>query len=132
MKQKLKETPKHLEWDEMPEEEKFERLAPSRKRLIDTVRMIAYRAETAMTGIVREKLARADDARSMLRDLFRSEADLSPHLQEGVLKVRVHPLANPRSNRAIVHLLEHLNAAAFQYPGTNLRLVYELHGVPHD
>ena len=132
VKQKLKETPKHLEWDEMPEEEKFERLAPSRKRLIDTVRMIAYRAETAMTGIVREKLARADDARSLLRDLFRSEADLSPHLQEGVLKVRVHPLANPRSNRAIVHLLEHLNAAAFQYPGTNLRLVYELHGVPHD
>ena len=116
----------------MPEEEKFERLAPSRKQLIDTVKMIAYRAETAMTGIVREKLARTDDARSLLRDLFRSEADLSPDLKEGRLMVRIHPLANPRSNRAIIHLLEQLNVAAFQYPGTNLRLVYELLGVPPD
>ena len=126
----MKETPKHIEWTEMPEEEKFERLAASRKRLMDTVKMIAYRAETAMTGIVREKPAPADDARSLLRDLLRSEADLLPDTQEGLLKVRVHPLANPRSNRAIVHLLDHLNTAEFQYPGTNLKLVYELLGVP--
>ena len=107
----------------MPAEEKFERLAASRKRLMDTVKMIAYRAETAMTGIVREKPAPADDARSLLRDLLRSEADLLPDTQEGLLKVPVHPLANPRSNRAIVHLLDHLNTAEFQYPGTNLTLV---------
>lgn len=132
VKQQLKATPKHLEWDDMPEEEKFERLAPSRKRLMDTVKMIAYRAETAMTGIVREKLARADDARSLLRDLFRSEVDIDPNLQAGVLNVRVHPLANPRSNRAILHLLEQLNAATFSYPGTNLKLVYELVGIPPD
>jgi len=130
VKRQLKETPKHIEWDEMPPEEKFERLAPSRKRLMDTVRMIAYRAETAMTGIVRETLVRTDDARSLVRDLLRSEADLCPDLQECVLRIRVHPLANPRSNRAILHLLEHLNAAEFQYPGTNLTLVYKLLGVP--
>ena len=33
-------------------------------------------------------------------------------------------MANPRSNRAIAHLLEQLNAAEFTYPGTNLQLVY--------
>ena len=35
-------------------------------------------------------------------------------------------MSNPRSNRAIAHLLEHLNAAEFTYPGTNLRLVYSI------
>jgi transposase len=124
----LKTTPGHLKWDELPETEKFERLAPSRKQLVDTVKMIAYRAETAMASIVREVLARTDDARSLLRDLFRSEADLLPDLEQRVLRVQVHPMSNPRSNRAIAHLLDHLNAAEFTYPGTNLRLVYEIAG----
>jgi hypothetical protein len=134
----LKTTPSHLEWDALPASERFERLAPSRKQLVDTVKMIAYRAETAMASIVRESLARTDDARSLLRDLFRSEADLLPDVEQRVLRVHVHPMSNPRSNRAIAHLLNHLNAAEFTYPGTNLQLVYSLAGetetpssVPH-
>jgi hypothetical protein len=124
----LKKTPSHLDWDKLPENEKFQRLAPSRKQLVDTVRMIAYRAETALASIVREELARTDDARSLLRDLFCSEADLTPDLAQGVLKVQVHPMSNPRANRAIAHLLEHLNAAEFTYPGTHLQLVYSIAG----
>jgi Transposase protein len=128
----LKATPSHLDWDKLPDQEKFQRLAPSRKQLVDTVKMIAYRAETALASIVREELARTDDARSLLRDLFASEADLIPDLAKGVLKVLVHPMSNPRSNRAIAHLLDHLNAAQFTYPGTNLRLVYSIAGQAGD
>jgi hypothetical protein len=123
-----KATPSHVDWDKLAETEKFQRLAPSRKQLVDTVKMIAYRAETALASIVREKLARTDDARSLLRDLFRSEADLLPDLEQRVLRVHVHPMSNPRADRAIVHLLEHLNAAEFTYPGTSLRLVYSIAG----
>ena len=90
--------------------------------------MIACRAETALASILRESLARTDDARSLLCDLFRSEADLVPDLEQGVLRVHVHPMSNPRSNRAIAHLLKHLNAAEFPYPATNLRLVYSIAG----
>jgi transposase len=124
----LKTTPGHLKWDELPEAEKFERLAPRRKQLVDTVKMIAYRAETALASIIREVLARNDDARSLLRDLFRSEADLLPDLDQRLLRVEVHPMSNPRSNRAIAHLLDHLNAAELTYPGTDLRLVYSIAG----
>ena len=119
-----KETPHHLEWKDLPEEHQFQRLAPSRKRLLDTVKMIAYRAETAMTHIVREELAREDDARALLRDLFRSEADILPDLERELLEIRVHAMANPRSNRAIHHLIDHLNAAEMTYPGTNLKLKF--------
>ncbi len=124
----LRNTPSHLKWSELAETERFERLAPSRKQLVDTVKMLAYRAETAMASIVREVLRRADDGRSLLRDLFRSEADLLPDVEHRLLRVQVHPMSNPRSNRAIAHLLEHLNAAEFTYPGTNLQLVYSVAG----
>jgi len=129
---KLKQTPKHVEWKDLPADDKFERLAPSRKRLLDTVKMIAYRSETALASILRESLSRGDDARSLLCDLFRSEADLHPHPEAGELHVQVHSLANPRSNRAIAHLLHHLNDAELPYPGTNLTLVYSILETPEN
>jgi hypothetical protein len=135
-KEQMNSTPKHLEWDQFPEEAKFQRLAPSRKRLTDTVKLVAYRAETAMSGLLRESLRREDDSRSLLRDLFRSDADVIPHCDSKVLEVRIHTLANPRSNRAIQHLLDHLNAAECTYPGTGFRLSYTLgdpgNGVTHN
>lgn len=41
-----------------------------------------------------------------------------------MLEARLHMLGNPRSNRAIQHLLDHPNAAEFTCPGTTLRLTY--------
>ncbi len=41
-------------------------------------------------------------------------------------------MANPLNNRAIAHLLEQLNDAAFTYPGTYLKLTYTILGVPSD
>lgn len=126
LKSQMQSISKHLEWKDLPQEQKFERLAPSRKRLTDTVKMVAYRAETAMATIVREELSHEDDARSLIRDLLRTDADIHPDEAAGVLQVRLHALANPRSNRAVQHLLDHLNAAEFIYPGTNFRLTYSL------
>ena len=132
VKQHRKATPHHLEWDELSAEDKFERLAPSRKRLLDTVKLIAYRAETALTQIVREALSREDDARSLVRELFRSAADLTPDLESGELRIELHSLSNPRSNRAIGHLLSELNASELTYPGTQLKLIYSQPGSPTD
>jgi hypothetical protein len=128
VKKQQQATPKHLRWDELPEEARCERLAPGRKRLLDTVKMIAYRAETAMAGIIREALSRVDDARSLLRDLFTRTADILPEERSGTLAVRVHASANPRHDRAIAHLLEQLTAAEQTYPGTQLKLTYDLIG----
>jgi hypothetical protein len=99
--------------------------------LTDTVKLVAYRAETAMSGLLREELRRGDDSRSLLRDLFRSDADIIPDGAGRVLEVRLHTLANPRFNRAVQHLLCHLNATERAYPGTDFRLRYTL-GVPEN
>ncbi len=126
LKTQRSETPHHLDWEALPADDKFERLAPSRKRLMDTVKLVSYRTETALVNIVREELSREDDARSLVRDLFRSEANLLVDHAANQLRVEVHSFSNARSNRAIVHLLTHLNAAELSYPGTNLKLVYTL------
>ncbi|MFA7062435.1 MAG: putative transposase, partial [Pedobacter sp.] len=45
-----------------------------RRSLIDTIKMVAYRAETAMAHSLGEKLARTDDARALLRSIYTTEA----------------------------------------------------------
>ena len=45
-----KKEKKHITVGELPEEDQFEQLSQSGKHLIDTVKMIAYRAETASYG----------------------------------------------------------------------------------
>ena len=59
-----------------------------------------------------------------------ADADLYPDQDRGVLEVRIHTMANPRSNRAVQHLLDVLNAAEYTYPGTNQRLTYSLSSPP--
>ena len=126
LKERRKQTPKHIRLGELPESERFQQLAPARKQFIDTIRMIAYRAETAMTLTVRDCLARADDARSLVREIFRTEADLIPNEEEKTLTVRLHHLTNRLSDEAARYLATQLNATETIYPGTNLRLVYKL------
>ena len=126
VREQRKSVSKHITFEDLPEADKFEQLAPSRKHLLDTIKMIAYRAEIAMAVLVREHMARTDDARALLRDLYRSEADLLPDEKNGVLEVRVHHMANPRSDRTIRKFLEHLNETEMTYPDSNLRLVYSM------
>jgi formylmethanofuran dehydrogenase subunit B len=88
--------------------------------------MIAYRAETAMANIVREKFARKDNVRTLLVNLFQTDADILPDANSGTLTIRLHQMSSRRENEAVMHLLEHLNETEINYPGTKLRLVYEM------
>jgi hypothetical protein len=59
----------------------------------------------------------------VLRELLLASADILPEAER--LRIRIHSLANPRSNAALAHLCETLNGLALRYPGTDLKLVYE-------
>jgi hypothetical protein len=128
LKAQLKETSKHISWGQLDDKDKFLRLLPGRKRLMDTIRMIAYRAETAMVGLITGPTVDSSDARSLLQDLFVTEADILPDAENEQLNIRVHSASRPAANRALLQLFEHLNNAQIKYPGTELRLVYELRG----
>jgi len=126
MKEKRKDIAHYINVSELPEEKRFRALSTESRHLIDTVKMIAYRAETAMAHILREKMSRNDDAHSLLRAIYKTEADLVPDHEKGILKVRLHHLANRSSDDAVRHLCDELNAAETVFPGTNMRIFYEL------
>jgi len=121
-----KKTPQHVEMADLPPEDRFRRLGTQGKYLIDTIKMIAYRAETAMVSIVRETMSRTDDARSLLRAIYATMVDILPDYEAQTLTVRLHQLANRSSGKTVQHLCGELNATRTTFPGTNLRLVYEL------
>ena len=121
-----KATKRHVTYDELPKEARFDRLSTQSKHLIDTIKMVAYRAETAMAQIVRQKMTRHDDARSLLRAIYNTEVDMVPDMEAKTLTIRLHPLANNSSDQAVRHLCEELNRTETAFPGTKLRLIYEL------
>jgi hypothetical protein len=121
-----KATKRHIPYKELPPEARFESLKHSSKHLIDTIKMIANRAETAMAHIIRQKMTRHDDARSLLRAIYNTEVDIVPDPQAKTVTIRLHPLANASSDHAARHLCAELNSTETLFPGTELRLIYEL------
>ena len=76
LKQQRKQTPHHIPVQSLPEKDRFTRLRTERKHFVDTIKMIAYRAETSLASLLREHLVRSDDARALLRQIFQHEVDL--------------------------------------------------------
>jgi hypothetical protein len=126
LKAERKETPHHIRVDELPEQARFRQLSTQSKHLVDTIKMIAYRAETAMANSLREHLKRPDEARRLLRALYTTEADLLPDPAAGTLTVRLHHGANAATDQVIEKLCAELNATETLFPRTNLRLMLKL------
>jgi transposase len=102
------------------------KLAPEAKHLADTIKMVAFRAETALVRSLAPHYAKTeDDGHALIREMLLTSADILPQPKEHRLLVRVHSLANPRSNQALARLCEALNALEVRYPGTELQLVYQ-------
>ncbi len=120
--------PKKVPLKDLPPDQRLTRLPQSSKHFVDTLKMIAYRAETALVGLVQEKLPRAEDARSLVRQVLHSPVNLIPNTQGQTLTVQVHPLTNPAHNQVLKHLCEQLTQTETVYPRTNLRLGFEFLG----
>ncbi len=124
LKAQRKATPKHIELGELPPEQRFDQLRGGRKHFIDTIKLIAYRAETALVQLARETLKRTDDARSFVRGLMNTTINLRPDLARGELRVELQGQANPIHDAAVTALCTELNTTETHYPGTKLRLNY--------
>lgn len=126
----LRTTPRRIPISQLPEKERPRLVAQTRHQFIAILKMIAYRAETALVGVLREHLKRWDDARALARDIFRHGADLIPDLESKTLTVRLHHFTNPQASRAVHELLKVLTQTETLYPGTDLVLRYELVSEP--
>jgi len=128
LKEQCKIIKRHIEVKDLPEDEKFMQLATRSKQFIDTIKIIAYRAETAMANCVRPLLGEhhRDEARVYIRKLYNSEANLIPDEENQTLTVEIHSLATPKENEILKNLCEQINETATNYPNTKMRLIYKL------
>jgi hypothetical protein len=126
LKAKRKETPRHIDVKDLPEDQRFAKLSTHSKHFIDAIKMISYRAETAMANVLRDSLTRPDEARALLRALYATETDLLPDGDNNTLTVRLHHLAQNVSDQSVVLLCDELNKTETVFPRTNLRMIFEL------
>ena len=79
-----------------------------------------------MTPAIADAQGREPRPRRPLRALFQADADLLPEPRRGLPQVRLLGLASPAADAALRGLLDELNQTRTTFPGTDLRMVYEL------
>jgi len=126
LKQQRKQTAHHVPIQSLPQQERFSRLRTERKHFIDTIKMIAYRAESSLVSLLREHLARSDDARTLVRQIFETEADLLPDLKTKMLTVRIHHLTQSAHDQVLEKLCSALNETQTVFPSTDLTLSFKI------
>ena len=126
LKLRRRELPTHITVAELGEDERLDALPSGERLLLDVIRMIAYRAETRMMPAVANAQGGKQRPRRPLAELFQSDADIIPDPENGILRVRILGTASNAGDAAIAGLLEELNQTRTIFPGTSLRMVYEL------
>ena len=128
--QQRADSPTHVRAGDLPEQDKLDALPVGGRLFLDLVRMIAYRAETRMMVPVITTQGKKPNARRLLRALLTSDANIIPVPAKGILRIQLLGLGSDACDRMLAPLVEELNATRTIYPGTDLRLVYELAGDP--
>ena len=121
-----REIPARIRAGALDPAERLQTLPEPARLLHDTLRMIAYRAETALLPAVAGPPHPSRNPRSALKALFQSDACLLPDRAAGQLRVSIQHLANRAHDRSLSVLIDRLNATSTRFPGTDLRLVYEI------
>ncbi len=126
LKEKRSAVSKHIDFQDLPDDEKFEKLKSGSRLLLNSIKMTDYRAETAMSQVLKEFLHRDQDARPIIRELFKTEADIVLDLEAKILNVRVHRMTTLRNDDAVKKLMGKLNETETVFPGTDIKLQYYL------
>ncbi|MBI5821649.1 MAG: hypothetical protein HZA88_21985 [Verrucomicrobia bacterium] len=125
LRRHLREIPKRVTAREAANGKPVVRLKTDAKRLTDTVKSVAYQAETALFRMVRPHYSREDDeGRKLIASAMNLSGDI--HVGAGELRITLAPAASPSRTRAIAKLCEELTATNTVYPGTRLRLSYTI------
>jgi len=118
--------PKHVKVRQMPADCRYNKLKSESKLFMNTIRMIVYRAETAVANLTAPYYARSsEEVRMLVKEIIKNDADLIPDLPGKTLTVRLHSLSTPRANNTAKQLCAMLNETETIFPGTELRMVYK-------
>ena len=112
---------------QMPIQTRYNKLKTESKLLMNIIKMIAYRAESAVASLLAPYLSKSDDEKRMVvKQIIESNADIEPNYQMKTLTITLHSLSANRFNLAANHLAELLNQTETLFPSTNLRMIFKL------
>lgn len=116
----------HITIEEMKSDEKYQSLKTESKLFMNTIKMIAFRAESAIANLLSPHYKKADnEIRMLVKEIIQADADLLPDYDKQTLRVRLHSLSTPRANDAVSKLCSIINETITIFPGTKLRLIFE-------
>lgn len=116
-----------LKLKEMPGQRRYNKLKNESKMLMNILKMICYRAETAVANELAIYLQGAKEEKRMLvKQIIHNNADLLPDYENKTLTVVLHSLSAPRFNHAAAELANLLNQTETIFPGTDLMLKFKI------
>ena len=124
---KRKSIPYKITLDEMPQEIRYNRLNKESKILMNVLKMICYRAETAFANLLAPHYKRAhQEIRMLVKTVINTPVNMNVDPINEELQITLYPLANQRSQEAIRKICDTLNETKTVYPDTKLKLVYKI------
>ena len=121
-----KQQPYRISIGEMPEHARYNKLKTESKHLQNIIKIICYRAETAIANLLAAHYRKSsNEIRALVKSIIFAKADLYPDYQTNTLMVRLNSLATPRDNMAIREVCQTLNDYEAIFPGTRLKLFFK-------
>ncbi|MBN1175909.1 hypothetical protein JXA48_04665 [Candidatus Woesearchaeota archaeon] len=126
IKEKKKLTPRKITYSELPETEKFDDIINERKHFLDTIKLIAYRAETSMSNIIKHHMSHQDESRLLLKQIYKTDANISVDKENKMLVIEIHRLTYYKDDKILEKLCHTMNETQMKFPDTDLTLFYKL------
>ena len=94
---------------------------------MNVIKMICYRAESAVAQWMAPCLAKADNEKRMvIKKVIQSSADLTHDYENKTLSINLHSLQASRLNIATNELALLLNQTETIFPGTDLKMIFKI------
>jgi hypothetical protein len=126
IKSQKKTVPRIIKYSELPESDKFKSVINKRKHFLDTIKLIAYRAETALSNMIKEYMSHKDESRLLLKQIYKTDANLIVDNANKKLIVEIHRLAHWKDDVVLEKLCAAMNDTETKFPDSNLTLSYKL------
>jgi hypothetical protein len=119
-----------IQLSQMPEQVRYNKLKTESKILMNVIKMICYRAESAVASWVAPYLSRAvDEKRMLIKQIIGSNADLLPDYHNNTITITLHSLSAHRFNIAAYELANLLNDTESRFPGTHLTMIFKISAI---
>ena len=119
--------PYKISLGKMPDAKRYNILNLESKMLQNIIKIICFRAETALAHLLCPHYKRAEhEIRMLVKSIINTPIDMQVDKENDELIITLYPLANQRSNEAVSKICETINRTNTIFPGTNLRLIYKI------